>query len=537
MNKKDIKKDILIKVAIIIAIIIVVNVLSKRVFTRVDLSKNKVYTLAPISKQIVNSLNDKLVVKAYFSDNLPYPYNNLRRQIQDILNDYRSYSSGNLNYEFLNPTGEEENGDLEKEASKYGIQPVQIQVVDNDKLEVKKAFLGLVFLYQGKQEVIPVIQSATNVEYDITSTIKKLTVEKKKKIGFLQGHGEYDYSKFSQINNTLNQQYEVTRVDVSKFNPVPSDCDVLIIMGPKTNLPESHKFIIDQFIMRGGNVAWLINKIVPNFQQQIMIGDVLNVNIDDMLANYGIVINSDLIKDLQCSQVQVQSQIGIPIAVNYPYFPNVTNIDKGNSAFSGVQSVVLQFVSSLNIEAAQSKGIQVKPLLTTSDKSGKSEGFFFLNLEQFQNLTKRAVDTLFNSKGFVVGATYSGKFSSLYSGKSVPTDTTKDVPPYAGQKLDASTKESKMIAIGDGDFANEEAKPPKDNITFFINMVDYLADDVGLSQIRGKDASEAPIEEVSDATKKFVKYFNLIFPPVIVLLVGFYTWNKRKIRKKTLQSN
>jgi ABC-type uncharacterized transport system involved in gliding motility auxiliary subunit len=289
--------------------------------------------------------------------------------------------------------------------------------------------------------------------------------------------------------------------------------------------------------MRGGNVAWLINKIVPNFQQQIMIGDVLNVNIDDMLANYGIVINSDLIKDLQCSQVQVQSQIGIPIAVNYPYFPNVTNIDKGNSAFSGVQSVVLQFVSSLNIEAAQSKGIQVKPLLTTSDKSGKSEGFFFLNLEQFQNLTKRAVDTLFNSKGFVVGATYSGKFSSLYSGKSVPTDTTKDVPPYAGQKLDASTKESKMIAIGDGDFANEEAKPPKDNITFFINMVDYLADDVGLSQIRGKDASEAPIEEVSDATKKFVKYFNLIFPPVIVLLVGFYTWNKRKIRKKTLQSN
>ena len=103
MNKKDIKKDILIKVAIIIAIIIVVNVLSKRVFTRIDLSKNKVYTLAPISKQIVNSLNDKLVVKAYFSDNLPYPYNNLRRQIQDILNDYRSYSSGDLNYEFLNP--------------------------------------------------------------------------------------------------------------------------------------------------------------------------------------------------------------------------------------------------------------------------------------------------------------------------------------------------------------------------------------------------------------------------------------------------
>ena len=538
MNKKDIKKDILIKVAIIIGIIIVINVLSKRVFTRIDLTKNKVYTLAPISKQIVGSLNDKLVIKAYFSDNMPYPYNNLRRQIQDILNDYRSYSSGNLNYEFLNPTGEEENGDLEKEAAKYGIQPVQIQVVDNDKLEVKKAFLGLVFLYQGKQDAIPVVQSAANIEYEITSMIKKMGVEKKKKIGFLQGHGEYDYTKFNQINGILSAQYDVARVEVSKYNPVPADCDVLIVMGPKTSFPESHKFMIDQYIMKGGNVAWLINKVVPNYQQQIMIGDVVNVNLDDMLTNYGIVINTDLIKDVQCSQVQVQSQMGIPISLNYPFFPSITNIDKDNPAFKGVQALVLQWVSSLNIDAAQSKGITAKTLLKTSDKSGKSEGFFILNLDQFQNLNKRAVDTLFPSKGFVVGATYSGRFSSFYAGKEVPEDkdTAQDVIKFSGQKLDAPAKETKMIAIGDGDFANEEMRPPKDNITFFVNMVDFLADDVGLSEIRGKDASEAPIEEVSDVTKKFVKYFNLIFPPVLVLLVGLYIWNKRKIRKKTLQS-
>jgi gliding-associated putative ABC transporter substrate-binding component GldG len=536
MNKKDFKKDILIKVAIIIGIIVVVNVLSNRVFTRIDLTKNRTYTLAPISKQIVKSLNDKLVVKAYFSDNLPAPYNNVRRQVQDILNDYRSYSGGNLNYEFLNPTGEGEDSELEKEASKYGIQPVQIQVVDNDKLEVKKAFLGIVLLYQGKQEAIPVIQSVSNVEYDITSAIKKLITEKKKKIGFLSGHSELDHSKWNQINSILSAQYDVVNVDVSKYNPVPADCDVLIVSAPKSSFPESHKFMIDQFIMRGGNVAWLINRVTPNFQQQMMIGDVVSINIDDMLANYGIVINNDLIKDLQCSQVQVQSQMGIPVSVNYPFFPNITNIDRENSAFSNIQSVVLQFTSSINIDAAQGKGIIAKPLFKTSDKSGKSEGFFILNLEQFQNLTKRAVDTLFATKGFVVGATYTGKFPSFYAGKEVPADTSKDISPYAGQKLDAATKESKMIAIGDGDFPNEEARPPKDNLTFFVNMIDYLADDVGLSQIRGKDSSEAPIEEVSDATKKFVKYFNLIFPPVLVLLVGFFIWNKRKIRKKTIQS-
>jgi gliding-associated putative ABC transporter substrate-binding component GldG len=537
MNKKDIKKDILIKVAIIIGIVVVINVISKRIFTRVDLTKNKTYTLSTISKDIVKNLGDKLVIKAYFSDNLPAPYNNLRRNIQDILNDYRSYSGGNLNYEFLNPTGESEQGEMEKEAMKYGIQPVQIQVVDNDKLEVKKAFLGLVFLYQGKQEVIPVVQSMGNIEYEITSMIKRLATEKKKKIGFLQGHGEYDYTKFNQINSVLNSQYEVVRVDVSKYNPVPADVDVLIVMGPKSEYPESHKFMLDQYIMRGGNIAWLINKVVPNFQQQIVIGDIVKTNLDDMLSNYGIVIMNDLVRDLQCSAVQVQSQIGIPISINYPYFPSVTNIDKENPAFKNIQSIVLSFVSSLDITQAAAKNISVNPLLTTSNKSGKAEGFFFLNLEQYQNLTKRAADTLFGSKGFVVGAVYSGKFSSFYAGKEVPKDTAQDATPYTGQRIDFSTKESKQIAIGDGDFANEEQRPPKDNLVFFVNMVDFLTDDIGLSEIRGKDSSEAPIEEVSDATKKFIKYFNLIVPPALVLVVGFFIWNKRKLRKKNLQSN
>ena len=129
------KKDILIKTLIIIGIIIAVNVISKRVFTRVDLTKNNSYTLSTVSKETVGSLDDKVLVKAYFSENLPAPYNNLRRQVQDILDDYKSYSGGNFNYEFINPSvaSEGEASELDKEAQKYGIQPVQIQAMDNDK--------------------------------------------------------------------------------------------------------------------------------------------------------------------------------------------------------------------------------------------------------------------------------------------------------------------------------------------------------------------------------------------------------------------
>lgn len=532
------KKDTLIKVAVIIGIIIAVNVISKRVFTRVDLTKNKSYTLSPVSKDIVSNLDDKLLVKAYFSNNLPPPYNNLRRQVQDILDDYRSYSKGNFNYEFLNPTasGEGEGNELDKEAQKYGIQAVQIQAMDNDKLEVKKAYLGLVFLYQGKQETIPVVQSADNLEYEITSILKKMTTTIKKKVGFVTGHGEVDLNKLNQVRQILSEQYDVSSVDLKTIGSFDPSMTALIIMAPRSVFPESDRFKLDQFVMNGGSVAFLIDRIIPNFQQQMVIGNQVATGLDDLMMNYGIKLETDLIKDLQCSPVQVQSAIGFPISVNYPFFPVITNIAKDNPAFQNIKSVVLTWTSSLDTSITAAKNVSVKPLLTTSDKSGIVQGgFFFLNLDQFQNMTRQMADTMFNKKGFLVGATYEGKYKSYFEGKELPLDTAQGWVQYSGQRLNESANSGKLIAIGDGEFANEEAKPPKENLTFFVNLVDYMMDDVGLAVIRTKTSSEAPIEETSEGTKKFIKYFNLIFPPALVLLIGLYTWNQRKQKKKNLQ--
>jgi ABC-type uncharacterized transport system involved in gliding motility auxiliary subunit len=289
--------------------------------------------------------------------------------------------------------------------------------------------------------------------------------------------------------------------------------------------------------MKGGNVAFLINKVVPNFQQQMVIGDVIKNNLDDMLSSYGIYIENNLIRDAQCATVQVQSAIGFPVSINYPYFANITNVNKDISAFKNIQAVVLSFVSSLDLSVANGKGLKITPLFTTSDKSGKADGFFILNVEQFQNLKKSTFDSLFSNKGYVVGAVFEGNYNSFYTGKPVPQDTTQGSIPYTEAFIPTSTKSSKIIAIGDADFINEEQQRlQKDNILFFVNMVDYLVDDVGLAQIRSKDTSEAPIEEVSDSTKKLIKYTNLILPPVVVLLIGLFIWNRRKAKKKLLQN-
>ena len=531
------KKDILIKTLIIIGIIIAVNVISKRVFTRVDLTKNNSYTLSTVSKETVGSLDDKVLVKAYFSENLPAPYNNLRRQVQDILDDYKSYSGGNFNYEFINPSvaSEGEASELDKEAQKYGIQAVQIQAMDNDKLEVKRAYLGLAFLYGGKQESIPVIQSVDNLEYEITSILKKFGVKEKRKVGFVSGHGEVELSKMQQVQQVLSEQYTVEPVDLKTTGAVDPLIGTLIILAPKSAFSEGEKYKLDQYIMNGGNVAFLIDKIVPNFQQQMVMGNPVTTNLDDLLGSYGIAIRTDLIRDLQSSTVQVQSAIGFPISMNYPFFPAITNIAKDNPAFKNIKSVTLTFASSLDLNASAGKGIEVKPLLTTSDKSGQVVDFFFLNLEQFQSLTKASIDTLFDEKGYVVGATYTGRFKSFYEGKEVPGDTSQSWVPFTGQKQAVSVKDNKIIVVGDGDFANEESRPPRENMVFLINMVEYLMDDVGLAEIRTKISPESPIEETSDGNKKFLKYFNLIFPPALVLIIGLIAWKRRNDRKKSMQ--
>ncbi|MBM4158084.1 MAG: hypothetical protein FJ216_04815 [Ignavibacteria bacterium] len=527
MNKKNYKKEILIKTALVIAIIVVVNVISTRFFTRVDLTRDKTFTLSDISKNIVDSLDDKLVIKVFFSENLPAPYNNLRRDLKDILNDYRTYSHGNLIYEFYNPSGEEGNTELAKEAQKYGIQPGEMRVIENDRVEVKVAYMGMAFLYKGKQEVIPWFQSLENIEYEITGKIKKIMTDKKKKIGFLSGHGEFDPTKSNQLYQKLSEQYDITTVMIGNNRAVPIDVDILMIVGPKAKITENQKYMIDQFIMRGGKVAWLLNRIAPVQQMQMAVADVVPTEIDDLLLNYGIRINNDLVRDVSC--------LNFGLFGWDPYMPFVTNIDPENPAFQYNKRVLLSLASTIDLSAAQGKNIIAKPLMLSSDKSGRAENVFFLSPDEFKN---KPMDSLFNQKNLILGATYTGNFTSLYKDKTIPIDTSADAfPVYDSIKIDQTQKETKMLVIGDGDFIDESiVRYNNENMFFFMNIIDYLADDIGLAQIRSKTASEQPMEPVSDGTKKFVKFFNLIFPPLIVLLFGLWMWNNRKRRRNKLKS-
>jgi gliding-associated putative ABC transporter substrate-binding component GldG len=532
------RQQSVIRSLLVIGILILVNIISINIFFRIDLTPNKIYTLSDASKTIVGKLDDKLVVKAYFTDNLPSPYNNNRRYLQELLDDYRSNSNGQLSYEIISPSDESE---LEKDAQRYGIQPVQVQTYKNDRAEAMKAYMGMVLLYGSKQETMGLIGGVENLEYDITGAIKRLTETQLKKVGFLSGAGIPGTDKVSKTTQMMAKYYNITPVDASKNNPIPADISTLIVFSPKAPqqnqmmgmrqepppiVPENLKFAIDQYIMGGGRVIFFLNKVTVSSQQQFQIAQSVGTGLEDMLESYGLKIKNDILADKECALVSVPVQTDpFPIytQVPFPYYPRIVNINRDLPSFAPIPQIFLGFSSSLDTAVAMMKGVKVTPLLTTSTKTA-----VYNDIAIVQVTGKNLPDTMFKASSLVVGAIYNGKYTSFYKDKTIPADTAagSSAPP-ASIKPESPT-DTRIVLVGNADFVQDEFRGPAENNEFLASLIDYMTDDAGLSLIRQKDANPKPLNPMEDSTRSLSKFALLIGPPLLVLAYGLMRWKKKK---------
>jgi gliding-associated putative ABC transporter substrate-binding component GldG len=525
MKRLTARTQTLLTIGFVLASLILLNIVSIRLFGRLDVTRNRLFTLSEASRTIVGQLDDKVTVKAYFTEDLPSPYNNHRRLLLDQLNEYRAYARGNLAFEFVDPTGEK----AEQDAQQQGIAPVQVQVVKEDKFEVKRAYMGLVIQYEDRREVIPVIQNPSTLEYEISSTIKRLTTKGQRKIGFLAGHGEPAMQELGRIQEMLRRQYELTTVDVSKGREVPADIAALIVMAPTSPIPEPEKLQIDQYLMRGGKVAFLLNRVEMTLQNRF--GREVALGLDDLLEAYGLRIAPDAVRDVQCANISImQQQYGFNIQsqVPFPYLPLASTFSQGNPMVKDLQGLVFFFVSSVDTVNLASRGLSGEILIRTSKQSGRLTGAFIYDPLQ------RYVTEDFPEQAIPLAALVQGKFRSAYAGKPVPVDTSAGSAPPPASPLSEGT-ESRVLLIGDGDFARDQYLGNRDNLTFFANMVDYLVDDAGLITIRSKEVSQPPLDQVSDGTKKAIKYANMILPPLLVIGYGLFRWRMRVARRKAME--
>jgi gliding-associated putative ABC transporter substrate-binding component GldG len=508
------KTQTLIRIALILGILIVLNFISIRLFGRLDLTSQGVYTLSDASKKLVGSLDDRVTVKAYFTEDLPAPYNNNRRAVLDILNDYKAYSKGNLQYEFINPQGEKG----EQDAQQQGISPVQVQVVNEDKLEVKRGYLGLVMMYEDRKEVLPVVQNLSSLEYDMSSALKRLTNRTKKKIGFTTGHGEAKMSGMRQIVQSISQQYDVTPVDLGKGDPVPADIAALLVIAPSNRFQDSARYQLDQYLMRGGRIAFMLNRVNANLQMRM--GQPLDVGLDDLLQEYGVRVNPDLVRDAQCANISVMQQQGsftFQSQVPFPYIPVASNFNTANPLVKDLQSLILHFTSSIDTTGAAARGLKEEVLVRSSKRSGRQTGFFMI--DPFQ----RYAPADLAEEGIPLAVLIDGSFKSFFVGKQPAAAIT-------------ASPETHLIVVGDGDFMKDDFLGNRGNVTFFANIVDYLADDAGLITIRSKNVAAPPLDQVSDGTKKLLKYSNLLGPPLIIIAYGLLRWRRRVAFKKAMEA-
>lgn len=530
MSKRGASISGLTAALLLVAIVVVSNVVSAKLFGRLDLTEGKIYSLSDASKRIVGQLDDEFLVKAYFSENLPAPYNANAKYVQDQLDEYKAYGKGRFRYEFVDP-GDDES--LQREAQQHQIPPVQVQVVEQDQFQAKVAYMGLVFLYQDRQERIPVVDNPTGLEYEITSTIKKLTSEKQELpvIGLLTGHQEPGMAEMSTVQQLFEKQYRFREISLSDGSGLdPTEIAALIIASPRSRFSDWERYAVDQYIMKGGKVAFLLDKVNADLQTQRAMP--LRLGMDDWFANYGFKVNDDLVGDLQnpgmLTITQQEGFFRVMSQVPYPLIPSFRNFDKTNTMVKDLERVSFFYASSIDTSVASGKGLHAEALILSSEKSNAQQGNFNIDPRQTWNPEQ------FDRGQQIVAAILSGSFTSAFKDKPVPAPSDSAAAPTVTETV-AESPPSRILVVGDGEFfVDQKGGGDRDNLLFFQNMVDWLVQDEDLIAIRSREVTDRPIKPVSEPGKRLIKYANLFGSPVLVVLAGLLVWQLRRRRNVQL---
>ncbi len=480
------KKSIVTYLLIVAGILILVNILSCRFFFRLDFTEDKRYTLSDATKNLLDGISDPVTVSAYFSEGLPPNIDKTRRDFKDLLSEYSSRSRGKVVYECIDPN---KNTETEQEAMQNGISPVVINVREKDQSVQKKAFLGAVLKYGEKKEVIPFVQPGSAMEYSLSSSIKKLTADDKNLVGFIQGHGEPTISMFSQAMQDLNVLNMVEGVNLTDSTYL-AKYKTLVWVAPSDSIPEGHLKMMDAYLAGGGNMVVAINRVDGDMNQSM--GIEVTTGLESWLANKGIQVNNDFIIDKNCGSVNVVQQQGFfsfSSQVAFPYLPVFTHF-ADHPVTSGLETVIMQFASPLTFTGDTT--ISYTPLVFSSEKSGTQNAPLYFNIQ------KEWGDSDYPMKNIVAAAVLEGKLSGA--------------------------NDSKMIVIGDGDFAvngqgQQAQQLSPDNVNLLVNSIDWLSDDTGLIELRTRGITSRMLEQIEDGRKNFLKWLNMLLP--VILIIGY----------------
>ncbi|NQX97698.1 MAG: gliding motility-associated ABC transporter substrate-binding protein GldG, partial [Flavobacteriales bacterium] len=563
-NAVNRKKDLTFLV-IGIVIVLLVNYVGSFAFERFDLTSEKRYTLSETSKDLADNIDDIIYVKVYLEGDFPASYKRLRDETKEMLDEFRAYSNGNLEYEFINPSEDSDQkirDEIYKQLYKQGLRPTDLSEKSNDGYSNKIIWPGAIFMYKGKELPVQLLKSQIgarpeamlngsieSLEYEIANAINNLTTTDIPKVAFIDGHGELTKLETASLAESLAEFYAVDRIelngnlssltervmsDSTKAFTVKIKYKAIIIAKPNNRFSEKDKFIIDQYIMYGGRVVWLIDPVFASMDSlqsaNITMAIPLELNLDDQLFTYGVRINTNIVQDIQSAPIPIVTGVvgNQPKTEMFPwfFFPLLTPANN-HPIVNNLNALKGEFVST--IDTIAKKGIRKTGLLKTSQYSKVSSAPTRIGLDMVRFEPDQ---TQFNAGHQIVAVLLEGKFESVFKNRITPQLKDANEINFKEQSI-----ENKMIVIADGDIAKNHVnkrtgeylalgfdrftRQEFGNKDFMLNVLGYLCDDSGLMSVRSKKLKIRLLDKTILKNDKFDwQLINTILPIGLILLFG-----------------
>ncbi|PKP11653.1 MAG: gliding motility-associated ABC transporter substrate-binding protein GldG [Bacteroidetes bacterium HGW-Bacteroidetes-4] len=570
MQLSTYKKESYFQLIIAVAFILLVWFIAQFVFTRIDLTADKRFTLSEHTKQELKSIDDIIYFRIYLDGEMPAGFKRLQHAMREILDEFRVYGKDNIQYEFIDPS---ENSDpkARNELFKYlyekGLQPTNLQVKEKDGSNSQKIiFPGMLMSYQGKEVAVNVLKnyagyspegnlnsSIQALEYELAYAMHKLTTESAPKVAFIDDYGMLSLTEVEDIGTTLSDFYEVYRMRINEYPYSLIDSlgnnnfKLIVIAKPQKAFSEKNKFLIDQFIMNGGSVLWLIDQVDVNTDSLAYTRSTLalnrELNLDDMLFTYGIRINYNLIQDLQCATIPVNTALAgqQPQFAPAPwvYYP-LMNPVSAHPISKNLDVVKSEFANA--IDTVGNDGNIKKEILLTSSKYSRQVSV--PALIDLSMISERQDPDRFTSSFLPTGVLLEGTFQSVFANRVLPFDAS-----VYGNKPITLSQATKMIVISDGDIIRnysqrngnkQEALPlgfdrftrqTFANKEFILNCINYLCDLEGLMDARSKEYKLRMLDKLKITRERlFWQSINLLLPVLLIVLLGiaYNYYRKRK---------
>lgn len=538
--------------------------LSSYVYEQWDWTEEKKYTLSNSTIHIIDSVQQPLYVRILLEGEFPAGFKRLQDATSDFLRDLE-YRNGLIEVDFFNPVegSTEEVNQRKKNLSEKGIVPVNFRLVQGEE-SVEKLIYPYAILSMGEEEaVVNLLEEQTPglsdevvlnnsislLEYKFANAIHKLNRKFKPLIVFIQGHGELKNEQVADYRNQLDEYYRFATLTLDSSTFIPPSVELVIVARPKTAFTEKEKFVLDQYVMNGGHMLWLIDQLDVNLDslrgKKQYIPTVRELNLDDMFFKYGFRINPDLVLDLECSSIPLQIGMsgGSPQFELFPwYYHPLIQPSEDHPVSRNMGRVNLLFPSS--IDTLKTKfPTQKKVLLASSDYSMRQLIPMRLN---FEILRYEPDPDMFSKSSFPTGVLLEGQFSSLYENR-----ITAQMEQGLDQ-LDLKFKESgpqngRMAIISDGDIIknminieNDQYRPvgfnpfdrrTYDNRDFIVNLTEYLINGATILGARNKEVKLRLLDRVQAKEEKtYWQFVNLGLPLIFLFIfgLGFNFWRKKK---------